>query len=56
MKEYKVTTKSGVVRVKADNVSVGEDGKIIYFWENGKIIAGFNVAEIVGFVQAENIA
>jgi len=55
MKTYRVVTKSAVLMVKADVVTVGDGNKIIFFWEKEDVIAAFNVDEIVGFVQVENI-
>jgi hypothetical protein len=55
MKTYRVMAKNDVIMVKADTVTVGDGNKIIFFWEKESVIAAFNVDEIYGFVQVENI-
>ncbi|MGH7972867.1 MAG: hypothetical protein ACREIC_29485 [Limisphaerales bacterium] len=55
MKTYRVLTKTGVVLVKADSATVGDANKLIFFWENEIVIAAFNVDEICGFVQVDNL-
>ena len=41
--------------VKADDQSVAEGGRILYFWEGEKVVSAFNMEEIVGFIKAENV-
>jgi hypothetical protein len=55
MKTYRVVTKSAVLMVKAETATVGDGNKIIFFWEGESVVAAFNVDEIIGFVQVENI-
>ena len=60
MNVYIIYTKSEdaafrTIRIKATTQSVGE-GKHITFTDNGKTIAVFNLAEIIGFVQEDHVA
>ncbi len=56
MKTYRVITKTEVILVKADSATVGDANKLIFFWDNEVLIAAFNVDEIYGFVQVDNLA
>jgi hypothetical protein len=55
MKTYRVLTKNSALTIKAETATVGDGNKIIFFWEGETVIAAFNVDEIVGFVQVENL-
>lgn len=55
MKTYRVMTKSTSLSIKAETATVGDGSKIIFFWEGETVVAAFNVDEIVGFVQVENM-
>jgi hypothetical protein len=56
MKTYRIMLKGGgVAVVKAEEQSMGEGDRVLYFWQGGKVVSAFNMNEIVGFIQAENI-
>jgi len=56
MKSFRVIFKGGgVLVVKAAEQTMSEGDRVLYFWENDKVVAGFNMGEIVGFSQVENI-
>ena len=55
MNTYRVMTISTSLSVKAETATVGDGNKIIFFWEGETVVAAFNVDEIVGFVQVENM-
>jgi hypothetical protein len=56
MKTYRIILKGGgVALVKAEEQSMGEGDRVLYFWQNDKVVSAFNMNEIVGFIQVENI-
>jgi len=56
MNTYRIMLKSGGAAViKADEQSMGDGDRVLYFWQGEKVVAAFNMNEIVGFVQTENI-
>jgi hypothetical protein len=55
MKTYRVITKTEVILVKADSATIGDANKLIFFWDNEVLIAAFNVDEIYGFIQVDNL-
>jgi hypothetical protein len=57
VKNYRIILKSGsAAMVKADEQSMGDADRVLYFWQDEKVVAAFNMNEIVGFVVAENLA
>jgi hypothetical protein len=47
MKSYRVILKGGgVLVIKAAEQTMGEGDRVLYFWENDKVVAGFNMNEI----------
>ena len=56
MKTYRIILKSGsLVVVKAQEQTMGENDRVLYLWQDDKVVAAFNMNEIVGCVQADNI-
>ena len=55
MKTYRIITKDHkVIQIKADEVVASP--QMLVFHAAGKLVATFNMAEIIGFVQSDQMA
>lgn len=52
---YQVTTKTGILVVKADEQTFAHEDQVLYFLENGNVVAAFGTTEVVGFIRTENV-